>query len=313
GAGVCASCLRERLSAFAVAQAQAQAQAQRDHRRPDAFPRSVSPYVSRRKSDTSAAACRTNGRRQRFHSASQVGAEEERRSKRVGFTSMLFGIFGSKSERTGPGPGPGPVCDPIAPIDSSCSVPSPSWFSTYFFTGPRDKNAGTSSIDGSKGGSRPRRTRGNRGRGMSPARHSGDEDRGGSSGYSSESSQGWRQTAGRTPAQVRRSGGRAAAAALCKGVSGLNFCLSPLVRASPSRHWSQKGLPPEVVVAGESRVSVPVKPRLSATTSYCKNRSRKLADFGRWAQKTTNIVGEAFDPHVKCKLQVSECLEFGEV
>ncbi|CAA0820684.1 Unknown protein [Striga hermonthica] len=282
GAGVCASCLRERLSAFAVAQAQAQ----RDRRRPDAepdvpFPRSVSPYLSRRKSDTSAAVCRTHGRRQRFHSASQVGADEERKSKRVGFTSLLFGIFRSKSERTGPVPGVAPICDPIVPIDSSCSVPSPSWFSADFFTGRRDKNVGTSSIDGNNGGSRPRRTRGNRGRGMSPARHSGNEDRVGSSGYSSESSQGRTQTAGRTPAQVQRSGGRAAAAR-CKGVSGLKFCLSPLVRASPSRYRSQKRLPPEIVVAGESRVPVPVRPHLSATTSFYKNRSRKLADFGRY-------------------------------
>ncbi|CAA0842477.1 Unknown protein [Striga hermonthica] len=288
--GVCASCLRERLFAIIVAQAQAQtlkqAQAQRDPRRPDAdpplpFPRSVSPYISRRKSDT-AAACQPHGRRyHRFYSTPLVGPagpiasgfEKERKSRRGVFSSLFSGLFRSKSDKTGSNPGP--IHDPGPPIETSWSAPSPSWFPTDFLTGRRKKNARTFSIDEFRGGSRPGRTCD---RGMSPAGRSGDEDRCESSGCSPESPQGWRQTPQRTPAQARRGGGKAAAHG--KGVSsGLKFCLSPLVRPSPSRPWSQKGLPPEMSSAGESRVSV--KPYLSTAMSFCKNRSRKLADFGR--------------------------------
>ncbi|GER54538.1 hypothetical protein STAS_32137 [Striga asiatica] len=285
GIGVCASCLRERLFAIIAAQSQAQtlkqAQAHRDLRRPDAdpplpFPRSVSPYISRRKSDT-AAACQPQGRRpHRFYSTPLVGPagpiasgfEKERKSRRGVFSSLFSGLFRSKSDKSGP------IHDPGPPIETSWSAPSPSWFPTDLFTGRRKKNARTFSIDEFRCGSRPARTRD---RGMSPAGCSGDEDRGGSSGCSPESPQGWRQTPQRTPAQARRGGGKAAAG---KGMSsGLKFCLSPLVRASPSRPWSQKGFPPEMSPVGESRI--PVKPYLSTATSFCKNRSRKLADFGR--------------------------------
>uniref|UniRef100_M0ZN37 Uncharacterized protein n=1 Tax=Solanum tuberosum TaxID=4113 RepID=M0ZN37_SOLTU len=90
--GVCASCLRERLFAVMAAQAQAQAQArvqvqqqlfQEDHRKSDGnppplmFPRSVSPYISRRKSDTTPWQFQHNSlpsiRDQRFYSTPQVG------------------------------------------------------------------------------------------------------------------------------------------------------------------------------------------------------------------------------------------------
>ncbi|CAH2048972.1 unnamed protein product [Thlaspi arvense] len=126
-----------------------------------------------------------------------------------------------------------------------------------------------------------RRTCRNRDRGMSPARVSdyGDEEEccGGSSGYSSESSQCWKQTPQRyAPAAARRVGGRPSHS---RNVSGLTFCLSPLVRASPNPHWNQKGMPPEMGFSGEIRV--PVKPHLSTAASFCANRSRKLADFGR--------------------------------
>jgi hypothetical protein len=62
--------------------------------------------------------------------------------------------------------------------------------------------------------------------------------------------------------------------------SGMALCLSPLVRASPNRRWNHKGLPPEMAAAAEIRAAA-TKPHLSAAASFCANRSRKLADFGR--------------------------------
>ncbi|GFP91041.1 hypothetical protein PHJA_001248100 [Phtheirospermum japonicum] len=289
--GVCASCLRQRLYAIIAAQAQAQAlkqaQAQQDCRKsepepPLSFPRSVSPYISRRKSDT-AATWRPQVHHQRFFSTPQVGPsgsitveiDGDRKRKGGGLSSLFFGLFRSKSDKSGSGPGPIP--DHGVSV-SSCSVSSPSWFSTNFIAGRRKKKSWTFSIGEGKSGAQQRRIGKDRDRGMSPARCSDDEDQGGSSGYSSESSHGWKQTPRRTPASVRRCGGKAAAQS--KNVSSLKFCLSPLVRASPGRHWNQKGLTSEMVVAGESRV--PAKPYLSAAASFCKNRSRKLADFGRY-------------------------------
>ncbi|XP_073157465.1 uncharacterized protein [Henckelia pumila] len=309
--GVCASCLRERLLAIMAAQAQAQLmQAQLhlgqdrggDCRKPDtathhppslAFPRSVSPYISRRKSDN-AAAWQTQGHHdQRFYSTPQVGptgsitVEIEKSRRRSGgrIFSLLSGLFKSKRGKTG-ADASGPISDPSV----SDSVPglstrdpctsSPSWLSAAL-PNRRKKKVNTFPVDVSVTGDR-RRTCKNRGRGMSPARFSDDEDdeqcRGGSSGYSSESSQGWRQTPRRTPASTRGGGGRAASN---KNMSGLTFCLSPLVRASPNRHRGQKGVPPELITAGGD-ARAPPKAHLSTASSFCKNRSRKLADFGRY-------------------------------
>lgn len=108
---------------------------------------------------------------------------------------------------------------------------------------------------------------------MSPARfpEDGEEEECYDSGYSSESSQGWKQTPRRNQHARRPNHGR--------NVTGLAFCLSPLVRASPNRHWNQKGMPPETAFSGEIRVSV--KPHISNAAAFCANRSRKLADFGR--------------------------------
>jgi hypothetical protein len=69
------------------------------------------------------------------------------------------------------------------------------------------------------------------------------------SGYSSES---WRSPA--FAVRKARQGHN-------RNVSGMAFCLSPLVRASTYRHWSKKGLPPDMAVSGEART--PMKPHLS--------------------------------------------------
>ncbi|KAL8555703.1 hypothetical protein ACS0TY_003496 [Phlomoides rotata] len=271
--GVCASCLRERL--FIVIAAQAQAQAPHDCRKsetqpppPLSFPRSVSPYISRRKSDTTTAPRQPHDHR-RFYSTPQVGPNgsitveiknNRTSNKGRGISSLFLWFFRSKSENK-PDSVPAPTSDPRVLINS-CSGTT-SWFSN-FIPGSRKKKIQTFLID--------ERTCRNRGRGMSPTRYADNEDEHcQSSGYSSDS-QGWKQTPRRTPASRRRGGHS-------KSVSGLAFCLSPLVRPSPNHHRNPKGIPPEMVVAGECRVTP--KQNLPTAASLCKNRSRKLAGFGR--------------------------------
>ncbi|CAI9102112.1 OLC1v1000321C1 [Oldenlandia corymbosa var. corymbosa] len=320
--GVCASCLRERLFVLIAAQEQAQAAlhqaaaaaaaAQHDDRRkseavppPLVFPRSVSPYISRRKSDTNSAVWddprnRKSYRHQnslpdrRFYSTPQVGpngtlvAAVSCGKKKSGTKFSFFGyFFRSKSDKLDSNR----TCvDPDQAMDSaeSCTLPeaSPSWFSSIFH-GRRKKQSRTFSVEETATGFGQRRVCRNPDRGMSPARYSDDEDEhcnNGSSGYSSESSQPWKQTPRQTPLSMptmkKGGGGRGGHS---RNVSGMTFCLSPLVRASPSRHWNKKGVPPEMVVSGDIRV-VPVKPPLTNPSSFCKNRSRKLADFGRFHQ-----------------------------
>ncbi|XP_060219073.1 uncharacterized protein LOC132645854 [Lycium barbarum] len=288
--GVCATCLRERLFGLIAAQAQAQARAhvhqqlfEEDHRKSDSnppplvFPLSVSPYISHRKSDTTPWQQFHHNSLpsiipdQRFYSTPQVGpngtviaAGPGPYKKKKGYARFFSGLFRSKTEKLD--------SDPRA-SDAS----SPSWFSTMF-SGRRKKQSRTFSLEESTNHHR-RTTCRNRDRGMSPARYSDDDEEeehygGGSSGYSSESS---KQTPRRTPAaQI----GRRGKASHNRNITGMTFCLSPLVRASPSRNWNQKGMPPEMVFSGEIRVQA--KPHLSTATSFCKNRSRKLADFGRF-------------------------------
>ncbi|XP_057800255.1 uncharacterized protein LOC131015835 [Salvia miltiorrhiza] len=290
--GVCASCLRERLVAVIAAQAQAHAlkHALQDCRKSDSqlpqpplFPRSVSPYISRRKSDTGAAAatCRPHGHHHLFYSTPQLGPHrsitvEIKKNSRSRFSSLFWGIFRSKSGSK-PDSCADPVSDPMVSIDS-CSA-SPAWFPNII-RGRRKKKASTFSNDDAAF-----RTGRNRGRGMSPARDADHDDEhchGGTSGYSSDS-QGWRQTPRRTPTSTRRGGGRAASHG--RSLSSLAFCLSPLVRPSPNRHWNQKVAPPEAAAAGDPRATP--KAHLSTAASFCKNRSRKLADFGRYPYDPT--------------------------
>lgn len=310
GVGVCASCLREKLFAVILAQAQAQAEARIQHRgiqeeggrksdtsQPAApsllFPRSVSPYISRRKSDISnwnhtRQASRRSWADQRFFSTPHIGAhgrvidggdydimqKKTAAKKKMNYGLSLFSnLFRSKLGK------PEPYSDPVVINSGKTSL---SWFSAIF-SGRRKKQCRTFSVNEDATVTGRRKSCQNRDRGMSPARCSDEEDDqhcpGGSSGYSSESSQGWKQTPRRTPAATtsRKAGGRSSRN---RNVSGMTFCLSPLVRPSPNWQWNQKGMPPEMVYSGEIRVSS--KTNLAGATSFCKSRSRKLADFGRF-------------------------------
>ncbi|OMO69676.1 hypothetical protein CCACVL1_19330 [Corchorus capsularis] len=288
--GVCATCLRERLLVLIAAQAQAQqaqlarAAAAEDRRKPDPppliFPRSVSPYVSRRKSDDNTA---TWIHHQRFYSTPQVGPtystttttdfEAARSYKKKNRFSLFSNLFRSRSEKfsldTTRVHYHRDSCD-----EPSSSSSSPSWFSTIFSVRRKKQQSSRTSHVEEFGqfGTVDRRSCKIIDRGMSPAieADSGDECDRSPSGSSPEASPRWK----RTPTAVRR------ARSGQRSVSGLAFCLSPLVRPSPNRHWNQKGgLPPDMSFTGEGRA--PMKPHLATAAGFCANRSRKLADFGR--------------------------------
>ncbi|KAE8727482.1 putative purine permease 11-like isoform 1 [Hibiscus syriacus] len=107
--GVCATCLRQRLLAVLAAQAQL-ARAAESLRKPDVppliLPRSVSPYVSRRKSEDDGADWIHH---QRFYSTPQVGPthgtgargdfEAVRSYKKKNRFSFLSDLFRSRSEK----------------------------------------------------------------------------------------------------------------------------------------------------------------------------------------------------------------------
>lgn len=316
--GVCASCLRERLFNLVVAQEQAQAQAQsqdqtveeknRNSETNPVFPRSVSPYISRRKSDNSAASTAAaawpnsnqhNSEKSRHHSLPDqrffstpqvgptIGGYNPCRKKQHSFIrfSLLTKLFRSKKRHDVYSDS-----DPRVSVSNSggscgggdsatSAMSTPSWFSNIRSGGGCRKKQPFCFNESSNSVSSVMRKHYPQDRGMSPVRYSDtcddveDEFCDGSSGY--ESCESRKQTPWRTPAHpsVRRGGGGGHG----KNVSGLNFCLSPLVRASPNRHWNQKGMPP--ADGGESRA--PVKPHLSNTKAFCANRSKKLADLGR--------------------------------
>lgn len=252
-----------------------QSRSSEDHRRHDvelAFPRSVSPYVARRKSEN---------RHRRSYSTPHVGLTSSEScsmpaaKKKYSKFSLLKNLFGSRSssDKTDSASACSNSDPRISPPRGPCLAPSssyssPSWLS--FLSSRRQKQPPTG--DAKAHASRISN------RGMSP--DAGVElDDHLNDGFSSEPSQQGRlrtPVTAVTPTSVRRR-----RAGHTKSASGLAFCLSPLVRVSPSRQWNQKGsLQPEIGVSGEIRV--PGKPYLlAAAAASCGNRSRKLANIGR--------------------------------
>ncbi|KAJ4905338.1 Uncharacterized protein Rs2_19289 [Raphanus sativus] len=244
--GVCASCLHERLLSLAAYAAAEDNNNTRQSRKSDKppplliFPRSVSPYVTSRKSDAG------GGDIRRFLAAPQVDLglfsckdfEPNRCSKPRGVkASRLSNLFrASRSEDHGSNHKPvsvnyGSDCKPVSRLscDGSESTSHFSWFSSFLSTG-RSKKQPEDAISGHR---RPQRVFC---RGMSPAR---DE-------YEPTPSGSVEETPGRsrrTPA-VKTSGRRRIA-------TGMGFCLSPLVRARPHCPFRRKTrFPSEVVGSG---------------------------------------------------------------
>nr|XP_043611759.1 uncharacterized protein LOC122583419 [Erigeron canadensis] len=276
--GVCACCLRERLLILIVAQEQSSSLA--TNNTTSFHHHSVSPYISHRKSDPNRYPPNAPRHHHTFSdqlsfqtpqlnpvkAAGDVSGAVHSNKKRSFIRFFSFpNIFRSKNR------------NPVDPTDDGDeATSSASWFSIMY--NKRNRRKKTASVDETKTAAAVypnvtgvRRQCGNRG--MSPVRTSEyNEDElctESVNGY--ESTESWKNTPRRTPA-VKRGGGGG-------HVRNLSFCLSPLVRASPNRQRNNKGLQPDGGFSGEIRA--PVKPHLSNTKSFCANRSRKLADFGR--------------------------------
>ncbi|GMH00662.1 hypothetical protein Nepgr_002501 [Nepenthes gracilis] len=285
-AGVCASCLRERLLSLIAAQAQAQAlaqaQAQRTqtpaqeesrksdpHPPPLIFPRSVSPYINPRESNITADWSSQHRHRfdhrpisdQRFFSTPQVGPTAGDKKKKSRF-HVIWKLFRSRSHKLD-----GSVWDPDAGVSrQSCQAEAlSSWTSSFMHRSRRKKASSLFSLDEASCSVGRKHCR--RDRGLSPnVAEDGWDGLPSPKEYSRQTT-----TAVAKPSycRVKPSPGRS-------NVAGLAFCLSPLVGAGgPNRHWSS----PEVGYPGE--IKIPAKPHLSTAASFRANRSRKLADFGR--------------------------------
>ncbi|CAN8318473.1 unnamed protein product [Cochlearia groenlandica] len=307
--GVCASCLRERLFSLAVSTA---ASENDDHLHsqispsPLTFPRSVSPYVAPRKSDA-------GGRdslafsNSRFFVTPQVGHTTDQsyggggcgrgssssekvfelgrsfNKKRSGLSrfSSFFRTrsddYDSRSKLSSRD-----SCDASAfspPPSSSSSSSSRSWISKVLFVRSKKQSTNTTCFiedliaSESDQQNRPRQRYC---RGMSPAGDISAND------YDRESVEESLGRQRRTPASAMGTPGRRKTAmiGLGKSVSGMAFCLSPLVRAKPNCTSKWKGkFPPDFGYSGE--LKSPAKPHISTAASFCANRSKKLVDLGK--------------------------------
>ncbi|CAN6994916.1 hypothetical protein IGI04_017651 [Brassica rapa subsp. trilocularis] len=262
--GVCASCLRERL--FSLAASTAASERISPPPRPLVFPRSVSPYVSARKSDAGRASSQN-----RFFPTPQVtstagggggGGSSEKvfdsgRSykKKQSRLSRFSSLFRSRSDE---------FQDPFV---ASTSSTSRSWLSKVLSVRSKKPSPNDTcyieDLIASESSHRPRQRYC---RGMSPATVDYDDIE-------------------ETPERVKRT----PAAAAAMGTpgrrktamigTGMGFCLSPLVRAKPS-NWKGK-LPPEFGYATTGEMKSPARPHISTAASFCANRSKKLVDLGR--------------------------------
>lgn len=277
--GVCASCLRERLQALLDAEIQSSSfidrvlsDDHRRHRKPDRnppqppqpqpepnFPRSVSPYVNRRNEHL----FRTTPQLDPAVSAACDGRPVSTKRK-LGRFWILSNIFRSRSNKTDSSSG-----ESYAPSSATTAAtpPSSTWYSAIITE--RQQNHV----------SNDRRKCRISDRGASPVDYTPENfvneidgrDRL-DSGCSMESSPQRTHRTTTVAAATRRS--RLGPAG--KSLTSMALCLSPLVRASPNRLWnSHKGLTQELGVSGAHHIST------TTTTTFCSNRSRKLADFGR--------------------------------
>lgn len=292
GVGVCASCLRERLLALIASQNVVPA----DHHRrlpesppqpppPLVFPRSVSPYASHRRSlgaDASAACGRHYNHR--FFSTPQVGPSfdaanggcggdvddgRRRRSGRFSVFSILFRHHRSEEAES----------DLRSSKGSSKSSGSDSWFSALIRRRRKKKSRSFTAAGEEEAPGRSRPSWRASDRGMSPVMDDEAEDC--SSGYSTESSSGWRRP---TPTRMMRfstsaydhHGGRA-------GVSGFAVCLSPLMRVHPNgrrRQLTEAGISSELRGAAKDHHRRRGLHGSAGGASLGPNRSRELAYFG---------------------------------
>ncbi|XP_074569861.1 uncharacterized protein LOC141826504 [Curcuma longa] len=286
GVGVCASCLRERL--LALVASRSELSATHGHRRrgsdappppppppPLVLPRSVSPYVSRRRSvDFDASFGHPLGI-QRFFYTPQVGPAVDAAGGHRGFGevgdgrrrgfSVLRTLFGG--HRRG-------EADPgLGALKASASG---SWLSSL--TRYREKkNKGSqlsSAVEEQSPRGRAPRSGGAAERVISPAVYGDDEyDTGPRSEMYREH---WRRP---TPTPMREFLGSKRQPRSFNPVSGFSVCLSPLVRFSPHsrrRQAADMGAASDVRSAAGS---VHHQNRAVGGATLSRNRSRKLGNF----------------------------------
>ncbi|KAG2258590.1 hypothetical protein Bca52824_077884 [Brassica carinata] len=261
-AGVCASCLRERLLSLAASAAVAEDDNNHHQSRKSnnlIFPRSVSPYVTRRKSD----AC--GGINRRFIATPQVDTgfscrdfESNRSSTKPKASRRISNLFrASRSDDFDSDTKSRVSC-------SSSSSSTRSWISSFLSRKQQPATTTTAAcyIEDVVSGRRPQRVFC---RGMSPARDTEAEEE---------------NEPRRTPA-MKTPGRRKIAAGIGRSMSGMGFCLSPLVRASPNCPFKRKIRLPSEFNGSVSEVTAAEKPHIAEAASFCANRSKKLVDIGR--------------------------------
>lgn len=243
--GVCSTCLTERLIIVIEAQTKANLESKLD--RNCSVLGSESPEqicVSPSISCKKIEKDVVSVSNQRFNSTPQVV------DKKVKKFSMVSSFFRSKA-----------ISDPDPDPDPKCIDPNSSPWRMKSMLAPKPKKKSCIfNSDASRVMQRPCK-------GMSPADDSDDGEL-----NSLDSTPHWKETPSRmtTPMHFRcRKMNQA------RNFTGFAFCLSPLVRPSPNRK------PPEIN-PGDTRVQV--KPHIGAAAAFCANRSKKLANCGRFHQ-----------------------------
>uniref|UniRef100_A0A1J3DT79 Uncharacterized protein n=1 Tax=Noccaea caerulescens TaxID=107243 RepID=A0A1J3DT79_NOCCA len=302
--GVCASCLRERLLSLAASTAASENDDNDHHHHsrisppPLVFPRSVSPYVAPRKSDAGAGGGDSlASSNSLFFATPQVGSTadlsygggggssekvfESGRSfkKKKSGLSRFSNFFRTRSDDYGSRTkfSSRDSCDASTFSPPSSSSSSRSWLSKVLSVRSKKQSTTTTCyiedlIAAESDHHRRNRPKQRYCRGMSPAENASATDC-------------ERELGEETPGRQRRTPafgtpGRRKMTTIGKSVSGMAFCLSPLVRAKPncSSNWKGK-FPPDFGYSGE--LKSPAKPHISTAASFCANRSKKLVDLGR--------------------------------
>ncbi|KAF8768573.1 hypothetical protein HU200_007121 [Digitaria exilis] len=284
GGGVCATCLRDRLLALAAERngASSPPAPAPTHAPPPApavaFPRSVSPYLSRRKSDAGAGALRHHPSILFFRTPQvgpgaleegDIGYEYEKR--RAGKFSVLATLFGHHHHHRS--------SEEDKHLEGAAEHRKKhSWLAGIIPRRLMRKKTPVAATVSSPPSAPPRRSSRRvvvSNRGLSPER---DYSHGGSGDESSSPAADpppWQPSPSpmrKTPCRRRQTN---------TGMpSGFAVCLSPLVRPSPGRRHRHAQPPDPGAFSCELRPS-PIH-NLASAASVTRCRSRKLADGGRF-------------------------------
>uniref|UniRef100_A0A7N1A7L3 Uncharacterized protein n=1 Tax=Kalanchoe fedtschenkoi TaxID=63787 RepID=A0A7N1A7L3_KALFE len=266
--GVCATCLRERLSALIDEEADLRSyefavdrlKPQHWHPPPPLlFPRSVSPYTFKHDLEDAAAKHPWMLPDRRFFSTPQFEIRSARKTgKETKISGSKFSIiaklFRSKSQKFNSEKTK--IDDqPTASAPKPVAVSSPGWFPSL----RRKSKLKQSTPDQTPLPARRIEISPNRSSCDTPISHP------------------WRKP--QTPSNTapgRRSKSNTS-------LSGMIIGMSPLVRPSPSRLWSQRSYASDAAFGSLSAVSGELRvPAMSTSASLRGKRSRKLADIGRF-------------------------------